>query len=39
MKSMPLRPSTAARQLSGALKPIGVTAPRPVTATRLTQPR
>jgi hypothetical protein len=34
-KSIPLRPSTAARQVAGASLPIGVTAPSPVTTTRL----
>jgi hypothetical protein len=34
MKSMPLSPASAARQVDGASLPIGVTAPRPVTATR-----
>jgi hypothetical protein len=35
MKSMPLSPATAARQVDGASAPIGVTAPSPVTTTRL----
>src|SRR5438093_2222653 len=35
MKSIPLSPATAARQVEGASFPIGVTAPRPVTATLL----
>ena len=35
MKSMPLSPATAARQVDGASLPSGVTAPRPVTATLL----
>ena len=34
MKSIPLSPATAARQVEGASLPSGVTAPRPVTATR-----
>src|SRR5712692_974464 len=34
MKSMPLRPATAAFQVERASFPIGVIAPRPVTATR-----
>src|SRR3989442_8088192 len=34
MKSMPLRPATAASQVERASFPIGVIAPRPVTATR-----
>jgi hypothetical protein len=33
MKSMPLSPATAARQVDGASPPIGVTAPSPVTTT------
>ena len=36
MKSIPLSPATAARQVSGAVFPTGVTAPRPVTTTRRT---
>ena len=36
MKSIPLRPSTAACQVDGASLPSGVTAPSPVTATLLT---
>src|SRR6185503_5390136 len=36
IQSMPLSPATAARQVSGAVFPTGVTAPRPVTTTRLT---
>src|SRR5204862_3094427 len=36
MKSMPLSPATAARQVSGAVFPTGVIAPRPVTTTRRT---
>src|SRR4051812_14932676 len=36
IQSIPLRPSTAARQVSGAVFPTGVTAPSPVTTTRLT---
>src|SRR6266498_4091149 len=35
MKSMPLSPAVAARQVEGASLPSGVTAPRPVTATLL----
>src|SRR6266508_6296351 len=35
MKSIPLSPAIAARQVEGASFPIGVTAPRPVTATLL----
>jgi hypothetical protein len=35
MKSIPLWPATAARQVSGAVFPTGVTAPSPVTTTRL----
>jgi len=35
MKSIPLSPARAARQVEGASFPIGVTAPRPVTTTRL----
>src|SRR3954453_8066608 len=35
IQSMPLRPATAACQVAFASLPIGVTAPRPVTATRL----
>src|SRR5947209_7639798 len=33
MKSIPLRPSTAERQVEGASFPTGETAPRPVTTT------
>ena len=33
MKSTPLSPATAARQVDGASRPMGVIAPRPVTAT------
>ena len=33
MKSMPLSPATAARQVDGASAPMGVTAPSPVTTT------
>src|SRR5690242_7497485 len=36
IQSMPLSPATAARQVSGAVFPTGVTAPSPVTTTRLT---
>src|SRR4029077_5900468 len=36
IQSTPLSPATAARQVSGAVFPTGVTAPRPVTTTRLT---
>src|ERR1043166_7516415 len=36
MKSIPLSPATAARQVSGAVFPTGVIAPRPVTTTRRT---
>src|SRR6478672_13146896 len=36
IQSIPLSPATAERQVSGALFPTGVTAPRPVTTTRLT---
>ncbi len=36
IQSIPLSPATAARQAERASLPIGVTAPRPVTATRLT---
>ena len=36
MKSIPLSPASAARHVEGASLPIGVTAPRPVTTTRLT---
>ncbi len=35
MKPIPLSPATAARQVDGASSPIGVIAPRPVTATLL----
>src|SRR5438874_540948 len=34
IQSIPLSPATAAFQVEGASLPIGVTAPRPVTATR-----
>ena len=34
MKPMPLRPATAASQVEGASRPIGVTAPSPVITTR-----
>src|SRR6266498_3208221 len=37
MKSMPLSPAIAARQVEGASLPSGVTAPRPVTATLFTR--
>ena len=36
MKSIPLRPAIAASQVEVAVLPSGVTAPIPVTATRLT---
>src|SRR5215210_5474494 len=39
IQSMPLRPATAASQVAGASLPSGVTAPSPVTATRLTPQR
>ena len=35
IQSIPLRPATADSQVEGASLPSGVTAPRPVTATRL----
>src|SRR5215831_9301805 len=35
IQSMPLRPATAAAQVVAASLPMGVTAPRPVTATRV----
>ena len=35
---MPLSPATAARHVDGASAPIGVTAPSPVTTTRLIPP-
>src|SRR4051812_17572670 len=34
IQSIPLSPATAARQVSGAVFPTGVSAPNPVTATR-----
>src|SRR5215212_10636023 len=37
IQSMPLSPATAARHVSGAVFPTGVTAPSPVTTTRLTR--
>src|SRR4051812_36469791 len=36
IQSIPLSPATAARQVSGAVLPTGVIAPRPVTTTRRT---
>ena len=39
IQSMPLSPATAAFQVDGTSLPIGVTAPRPVTATRFTEGR
>src|SRR5919204_6036190 len=38
MKSIPLSPASAARQVDGTSFPIGVTAPRPVTTARLIRP-
>ena len=38
MKSIPLSPASAARHVERASFPTGVTAPRPVTTTRLTAP-